>query len=158
MIDFLKKVFGAEEELFADEKGNLRPHDVRVAVAVLFLEMANIDGEFSKDEQELILSILTEEFDLSGEYAAEIAEAAEEELKNHLDLWQFTNLINLNFSLEEKIRVVELLWRIIHSDGKLDRHEDYLVHKISRLFNLKHSQLIEAKLRVLEEQKKKERE
>jgi uncharacterized tellurite resistance protein B-like protein len=154
MIDFLKKIFGADEELFVDEKGNLRPHDVRVAVAVLFLEMSKIDGEFSKEEQELILSILKEEFDLSGEYAAEIAEAAEEELKNHLDLWQFTNLINMNFTLEEKIRVVELLWRIVYRDSKLDRHEDYLVHKISRLFNLKHSQLIEAKLRVLEEQKK----
>lgn len=151
MIDFLKKIFGAEDELFADEKGNLRPHDVRVAVAVIFLEMAKIDGEFNEEEQKLILSILQEEFGLSEEYAAEIAEAAEEELKSRLDLWQFTNLVNKNFTLEEKIRVVELLWRIVYRDGKLDRHEDYLVHKISRLFNLKHSQLIKAKLRVLHE-------
>lgn len=149
MIDFLKKVFGAEESSYPVGGGNIESHDVRLAVCALLLEMANIDEEFSDEEREQILTMLKEEFDLSEKYINELVEAAEEQRRNTLDLWKFTAMINRNFDVEEKIRVVELLWRIVYADGTLNKHEDYLVHKISRLFNLKHSQLIEAKLRVL---------
>jgi len=122
---------------------------VRLAVCALFLEMASIDEEFSEEERQLVLDMMKEEFDLSEEYINELVEAAEEQRRSTLDLWKFTDMINRNFGVEEKIRVVELLWRVVYADGTLNKHEDYLVHKISRLFNLKHSQLIEAKLRVL---------
>jgi len=149
MIDFLKKVFGAEENSYPAGGGDIETHDVRLAVCALFLEMASIDEEFSEEERELVLEMLKEEFELSEEYINELVEAAGEQRRSTLDLWKFTDMINCNFDVEEKIRVVELLWRIVYADGTLNKHEDYLVHKISRLFNLKHSQLIEAKLRVL---------
>lgn len=151
MIDFLKKVFSTEEEASSTGDSGIQTHDARLAVCALFLEMANIDEEFSKKERKMILSVLREEFALPDKYIEELVQAAEEERQNTLDLWRFTDMINRNFSAEEKTRVVELLWRIVYADGKLDKHEDYLVHKISRLLNLKHSQLIEAKLRVLRE-------
>lgn len=149
MIDFLKKVFGAEESSYPAGGGDIGTHDVRLAVCALFLEMASIDEEFSEEERELVLNMMKEEFDLSEKYINELVEAAEEQRRSTLDLWKFTDMINRNFNVEEKIRVVELLWQIVYADGKLNKHEDYLVHKISRLFNLKHSQLIESKLRVL---------
>lgn len=149
MIDFLKKVFGAEERSYPAGGGDIGTHDVRLAVCALFLEMASIDEEFSEEERELVLNMMKEEFDLSEKYINELVEAAEEQRRSTLDLWKFTDMINRNFNVEEKIRVVELLWQIVYADGKLNKHEDYLVHKISRLFNLKHSQLIESKLRVL---------
>ena len=34
-------------------------------------------------------------------------------------------------------------------DGKLDRHEDHLMHRIARILNLTHPELIDAKVRVL---------
>ena len=149
MIDFLKKAFSATGENLPADNDDIRTRDARLAVCALFLEMANIDEEFSEEEQGTILSLLREEFDLPDEYITQFVAAAEEERRNSLDLWKFTDRINRNFDAEEKIRVVELLWRIVFSDGKLDKHEDYLVRKISRLLNLRHSQLIEAKLRVL---------
>jgi uncharacterized tellurite resistance protein B-like protein len=36
----------------------------------------------------------------------------------------------------------------VYADGKLDKHEDYLVHKLANLLRLTHKQLIEAKLKV----------
>jgi uncharacterized tellurite resistance protein B-like protein len=41
------------------------------------------------------------------------------------------------------------VWRVIYADGKLDKHEDYLVKKIAHLLNLRHREMIDAKLRVL---------
>ena len=123
-------------------------HDIRVATCALFLEMSNIDGEFSKTERENIISIMKKHYDLSDEYVVALLEASHEELKGSIDLWQFTNLINQNYSMEEKLRIIEAIWRVAYTDGKLDKHEDYLVHKLAKLLRLSHKQLIEAKVKV----------
>lgn len=154
MLDILKKVFGNEQET-GDENDQSSGHDVRIAACALFLEMANIDDEFSENEQQEIIDILQSEFDLSREHAEALSEAAQAELDDSLDLWKFTNMINVNYSREEKIRVVELLWKVVYADGKLDKHENYLMHRFSRLLNLKHSELIDAKLAVLERRQDK---
>jgi len=147
MFDSLKKkFFGAETE--SDKSAGV-VRDVRVAACALLLEMANVDDEFSEKEKNDIVSILESEFGLKDEDASQIIEAAQEELDKSLDLWQFTNLVNKNYSKEEKLNVIELIWKVVYSDGILDKHEDYLVHKLAKLLKLRHEELINAKLKVL---------
>ena len=148
MIDLVKKFFGKSSQDDSSNQRRQTTHDIRIATCALLLEMSNIDGEFSELERENIISILKRDFDLSDEYAAALLEASKEELKGSIDLWQFTNLINQNYSLEEKIWLIEAVWDIVYTDGKLDKHEDYLVHKLAELLHLTHKQLIEAKLKV----------
>jgi uncharacterized tellurite resistance protein B-like protein len=149
MIKRLKRVFASVPAQSSDSEKADNPHDIRVATCALFLEMANIDGEFSGDERDNVMNILAKEYDLSEEDAAELTRSAEDERRGKIDLWQYTNMINRNYSDEEKIRIVELLWKIVYSDGRLDAHEDYLVHKLTKLLRLNHDQLIDAKLKVL---------
>jgi len=150
MMDLLKKFFTKT----TDEKSAGKPvgtsYDVRIATCALLLEMANIDGEFSELEKESILEVLENKYLLSGEHAAALMKAAEDELEKSIDLWQFTNRINENYSTEEKIKIIEIIWHLIYTDGVLDKHEDYLVHKLAKLLRLTHEQLIDAKLKVLE--------
>lgn len=148
MIDLVKKFFGKSSHDNSSNQRRQTTHDIRIATCALLLEMSNIDGEFSALERENIISILKKDFDLSDEYTTTLLEASNEELKGSIDLWQFTNLINQNYSMEEKIRVIETVWDIVYADGKLDKHEDYLVHKLANLLRLTHKQLIEAKLKV----------
>ena len=150
MMDLIKKAFAKRDEAEEEDYQDVRTHDVRMAACALFLEMANIDGEFAESELDAILIILQEEYELSEKHAAELVQKTEKELEESIDLWSFTNMINQNYSEEEKIRVVELLWRIVYVDGKLDKHEDYLVRKLARLLRLNHKKLIEAKLRILD--------
>jgi uncharacterized tellurite resistance protein B-like protein len=150
MVDFLKRVFGAAD---SDAPEATRTNtDIRIATCALFLELASIDNEFSDEERHEMLAILQKEYGLSETHAVELAEAAVEELKGSIDVWQFTNQINENYSQDEKMRVVELLWRLVYADGKLDAHEDYLMHKLGKLLRLQHRQLIAAKLKVLREE------
>ena len=149
MIDLVKRFFGSPGAADASDPKAGTGHDVRIAACALFLEMANIDGEFSADERRNILAILGKDYQLPAEYATELAEAARQELEGSIDLWRFTNLINRNYSLAEKIQIIELMWEIAYADGKLDKHEDYLVHKLAKLLHLTHPQLIEAKLKTL---------
>ena len=149
MIDLVKTFFGKSGGIDDTGSGEGTGHDVRVATCALLLEMADIDGEFSADERRNILTILGTDYHLSAEYATELAEAARQEVEGSIDLWRFTNLINRNYSPAEKMRVIELVWEIAYADGRLDKHEDYLVHKLAKLLHLPHQQLIEAKLKVL---------
>jgi uncharacterized tellurite resistance protein B-like protein len=149
MIDLVKKFFDKPHQGRPVRQGKERLHDIRVATCALFLEMAAIDGEFSDLERERIVSILKKDFDLSDEYAVELLDAANAELKKSIDLWQFTNLINENYSIEEKTRIIAMVWKIVYTDGKLDMHEDYLAHKLAKLLRLTHKQLVDAKLRIL---------
>ncbi|MBI4831324.1 MAG: TerB family tellurite resistance protein [Candidatus Lindowbacteria bacterium] len=121
---------------------------VQIATCVLLLEIAYSDNHFTEGERGQIIDILKERFQLSSEQAAELIRAAQHERTESSDLWRFTNMIDSNYSREEKERVVESLWRVIYVDGRLDIHEDHLIHRLSKLLNLSHRQLIDAKKRV----------
>ena len=96
-----------------------------------------------------ILSIVQDRYGLSREHADALVAEADKELDNSLDLWQFARLINENYSIDEKIEIIEILWRMVFVDGKLDRYEHYLMNKLKNLLRLSHEQLIAAKLKVL---------
>ncbi|HOO90365.1 MAG TPA: TerB family tellurite resistance protein [Syntrophales bacterium] len=147
MIDLVKKFFGKMTENGTEEKED-SVHDIRIATCALLLEMAQIDGEFDESEKESILTIIKREYGVDDDHIDAIFETADKELKGSLDLWQFTNLINQNYTQEEKIGIIEMIWRIAYTDGRLDRHEDLLVHKLANLLRLTHRQLIDAKVKV----------
>lgn len=91
---------------------------------------------------------MKKEFQISEEAIEELMRIAKTKREESIDLWEFTNLINENYSKEEKKEIVEAAWKVIYADDKLDIYEDHLVHKLARLFRLDHSDLIEAKLKV----------
>ncbi|TET67325.1 MAG: TerB family tellurite resistance protein [Candidatus Aminicenantes bacterium] len=123
---------------------------IQVATCALLLEVAKSDYEFSSIEKTTIEAILKKDFQISTETIEELMEIAKRRREESIDLWEFTHLINENYSKEEKIKVVEAAWKVIYADKKLDRYEDHLVHKLARLLRLRHSDLIEAKLGVLD--------
>ena len=147
MIDMVKRFFSKLGE--GDAGQGAGTHDLRVAACALFLEMAKMDGAFSDTETKQIIHLLKEHYDLSDEHAAALMETSREQLKESIDLWQFTNLINENYTLEEKLEIIEMIWQVAYADGKLEAHEDYLAHKLAKLLRLNHKQLIDAKMKVL---------
>jgi uncharacterized tellurite resistance protein B-like protein len=149
MIDLVRRFFEKGQGTGSADQGTTESHDVRVAVCALFLEMANIDGKFSASEQDYVISLLKRQYGLSDQHVVDLMEASQKGLKDSIDLWQFTNLINQNYSRDEKIQIIEMVWQIVYADGRLDKHEDYLVHKLAKLLRLTDKDLIDAKLKVL---------
>ena len=152
----LKRLFGQNlnnDKSMPEEDTEKR---IQVATCALLLEIANADNEFSDVEQKSIISILKSNFKLSNEEVSELMKETEEELKQSIDLWQFTNFINQNFSDDEKIKILEYAWKVIYADNKLDAYEDYLIHKLSNLLRLNHEQLIKTKLSVSAPRRKSE--
>jgi uncharacterized tellurite resistance protein B-like protein len=60
----------------------------------------------------------------------------------------FNSLINKEYSLDQKVRLIESLWRIAFIDGVLDMNEEYLVRKIADILHVPHTAFILAKNRV----------
>jgi uncharacterized tellurite resistance protein B-like protein len=149
VIRKLKTLFEtARDEPRAEPEADITTR-IQIATCVLLLEIAHSDDHYSEAEQDRIVEILKEDFQLSDEYAAELIELAHQERKESVDLWRFTNVIDNNYSNEQKERVIETLWKVIYSDDRLHFHEDHLIHRLSNLLNLSHKQLIDAKKKVM---------
>lgn len=149
MIDFIKDFFSKISEHGFSDNEEEKFQQTRIATCALLLEMATIDGEFNETEKASIIEILRREYELSDEDVDSLIATASERLEESIDLWRFTNLINEHSTLEQKLQIIEMVWRIAYTDGKLDQHEDYLVHKLATLLRLTHHELIQAKLKVI---------
>lgn len=147
MIESIKRFFG-KVPVDRGDASQTGDHDIRVATCALLVEMARIDESFTAQETEIILHILKTQYGLSEEHAEALMAEAEKELVESVDLWQFSRLINENYSREEKISILETLWQVVFVDGKMDQYEDYLMHKMSKLLRLSHKELIDAKMKI----------
>ena len=149
VIRKIKRIFEEVKPAAQPEKEEDITARIQLATCVLLLEVAHSDEHFGEEEQGRIVEILKEDFQLSDEYAAELLELAHQERKAGTDLWAFTNVIDNSYSVEEKESVLETLWKLIYADNRLHSYEDHLIHRLSRLLNLSHRQLINAKMKAL---------
>jgi uncharacterized tellurite resistance protein B-like protein len=147
MLSLIKKIISAtpgktETPYTSKEEQN------HLAACVLLLEAAHIDDECTTEELDHVIFTLKNDFSLDQAHVDELIELARAERQNSIDLWQFTNHINQQYSKEGKMAVMESVWRIIFADGKLEMHEDYFAHKLANLMRLSHAEMIDAKLRA----------
>jgi uncharacterized tellurite resistance protein B-like protein len=149
MIDNIKRFFSKEKANTSKVGSRATEHDIRVATCALFVEMARIDEKFTPTEVDTVISILKERYGLSREHADVLLAEADKELAESVDLWQFARLINENYSVDEKMEIIEIVWQMVFVDGKMDQYEHYLMNKLKNLLRLSHEQLITAKLKVL---------
>ncbi len=125
--------------------------DLTVATTVLFLEMAYADETVSEEEEQHMRDTLSAFFKISVERVEELIEVAAEKRQSHTDIWFFTSQIKERFDRDTRKVIVEKLWGLVLSDGKVDKYEEALVKKISRLLGLSHGEMIEGKLKAKEE-------
>jgi uncharacterized tellurite resistance protein B-like protein len=125
-----------------------REHALRVATALLLIEVAKADYAEDLAEDTTILTSLKEFFALDEEAVELLLEEARTEADQAVELQQFTRRLHEQLSDAEKQRVVEMLWRVALADSKLDKHEDHLVRRIAGLLYVRHSDLIRIRNRV----------
>lgn len=149
MLNQIKLFF--EQHLALSAPESTSEDKLQLATIVLFLEMMHMDDKIELKEQAVILSLIQRNFSLTAEQATALIELAEQQRKQAIDYFQFTSLINKECSQEQKIRLIESLWKIAFVDGVLDMNEEYLVRKIADLLHVPHTAFIMAKNRVNEE-------
>jgi uncharacterized tellurite resistance protein B-like protein len=133
------------KKLFDDIMGRISAEDVaaddrdaaiRMATAVLMVDVALIDSSFDEVEFERMLGLVKNHFGLSTQAAAELINAANAEADELVSVHEFTELLQKHLNDHEKARVVELLWSTAYADGELNKYENSLVLKVSDLLNV----------------------
>ena len=146
MFDLIKKILGSTTEEKSPNSASVQ--EAHIALCVLMLEAAHVDGECSDEEMEHVVSTLTTECNVPRQEIDELIASGQRERKDSVDLFRFTRYMNNNFTKDEKITVMESAWRIIHIDAHLEAHEDHFAHKLANLLRLTHKDLIDAKIRA----------
>lgn len=123
----------AAEAADADQEVRQRLH---VAACALLLEIAYADDHFSDAERSHIGAVMQRHFDLDEETAECLIELAEAERARAIDLYQFTALIRDHYDLGQKTLLAEIMWGLVLTDGKVQRHEGYMLRKIASLLDL----------------------
>ncbi|HZM34515.1 MAG TPA: TerB family tellurite resistance protein [Burkholderiales bacterium] len=144
MLRAIRRAFsGAPEEVHS-------PADsVRVAVAVLLHEARRADyAEGSSRETAAAEQALAEMFGLDEKGCAALLAEGREKAQDLTSLYAPVAAVKRAFSQEERIRLVERLWRVAFAEGGLDPHEDHYVRKVAHLLYVPNTQAMLARNRA----------
>jgi uncharacterized tellurite resistance protein B-like protein len=138
----LNKTAARDKSMSSVDKQEL----IRMAAAVLFVEVMHADHKVDKRERQIVKRALLESFSLSRQDAEELLQQAEDRVKDVTSLHEFTSLLHSRLSNEEKVMLIEQIWRIILADDDVDKYEEHLVRRIAELLYVSHRDFIRAKL------------
>lgn len=146
MLQSIRDFF--DRNMAAGDRG--QRHSIELATAALLVEVVRSDRVVDAAERMVVERAVREKFHLSPDEAARLFELAEAEVRQATDLYQFTTLVDRGFSLEQKIRIVELLWEVAFADTHLSAHEQHILWRIADLLHVSRGDYVAAKARARE--------
>lgn len=139
--DFFRQWVGADQV-------HAEPVCVRHASAALMAEVMAADHDWDEIEQQRIIQLLQQQFELGADEAERLVLEVMAEQKNRTDLFQFTSVINSSYGETEKYELIKNLWHVAYADGTLDAHEEHMIRRVSNLLHLPHRLFIRAKIEI----------
>jgi uncharacterized tellurite resistance protein B-like protein len=149
MLRTLKRLLEAQP---ADAHATpLERRHLQLAVAVLLHEARRADyAEGHEEETRRAQAALTELFGLDAASAVELLEEGKTRAQQLTSFYAPVSVVKRDYSMEERIALVEHLWRIAFADGSLNPYEDHYVRKIAHLLYVPNTQCMVARNRARE--------
>ena len=146
MIANLKKIFGLEPPVV----GMLEEREpFELTTAALLIELSRSDFAESGDEVAAIRHLLERRFALTDEALDLLMADAARRADKAVSLHEFTHRLNRELPEADKLAIVEMLWRVSHADGRIDKHEEQLVQRIAGLLHISDRDRVRLKLKVV---------
>ena len=146
MIKAIKQFF--DDRLAPPGESPPQRRTLETAAAALLFEVSRSDHETDDRERTIITELVKKQFRLSEDEAETLLDLAEQEVSDATSLHQFVALINQKWSQQQRLQLVEHMWKVAYSDNSLNDHEIHLMRKIQRLLYVPHKKFIGAKLRA----------
>jgi len=134
--------FSDKEESVDEEKISL----LDKACSALLIEVAFADKIFNASEITSLKDSLQETYNLQDDMINELIDDAEKTVEDSTSLYEYTRVVNDEFTYSDKLELLSRLWKLAFADGSLDKYEDHLIRKISDLIHISHSDFIKIKL------------
>ncbi len=139
VMRFLETTFAADDDA---QEAAATERDLRLAIAVLLVEMSRADFVADAAEADALASILTRHFQLERDEAETLMGQAGEQADEMVSLQQYTRAIHENLSEPQKHRLIEMLLEVALADGHFDKHERHLLNKIADLIYLRRADYV----------------
>ena len=143
MLNSIRDFFQQRVSSIGGGRGSDNPEKaLQLATASLLIEMSRADHHVDPAERKAIAAAVESFFGLSAQETAELVQMAESEMEGATCLYEFTRLVDTHFSYDQKIKVVENLWRVAFADTGKHHYEEHLVRKIADLLHVSHKDFI----------------
>ena len=106
-----------------------------ILIGALFIHAAKMDENYTYKEKRIILKALSEISSSKQEELETIIDQAEKKEKQSNQILEFTKEVK-KFDKNVRFKILEVLWKIIYSDGVSDMYESSLMRRISGLLYL----------------------
>ena len=116
------------------------------ACSALLIEVAFADKVFDESEISSLTTSLKEIYNLEHETINELVSDAEKTVNESTSLYEYTRVVNDEFSYNDKLVLLSRIWKLAFADGAIDKYEEHLIRKISDLIHISHSDFIKIKL------------
>ncbi|MFW5834856.1 MAG: TerB family tellurite resistance protein [Pseudomonadota bacterium] len=144
MLDQLLSLFRGE----SSDQPTAKHDRHQLAAAALLVTAAAMDDDFEAAERERIRILLETRFALSSAEADELLADAETWAEESVDLHGFTSAIKAGFEPHERVDVMEMVWEVVYTDGRLHDHEASLMRRLAGLLGVTDRESGSARLRV----------
>ena len=122
---------------------------LQLAVAVLLHEARRADYSRRRRRIRARRSARSSEiFGLQPSEAVELLAQGRERAQQLTSFYAPVSVVKREFSMPERIQLIEHLWRITFADGRLDLYEDHYVRKIAHLLYVPNTQSMLARNRA----------
>ena len=148
MLKALKQLFEAAPD-DAHALPALERRQLQLAVAVLVHEARRADyAEGHKEETLRAQAALAAMFMLDEASSARLLEEGQAKAQTLTSFYAPVSAIKREYSMQERIALIEHLWHIAFADGKLNPYEDHYVRKIAHLLYVPNTQSMLARNRA----------
>ena len=136
------KKFFKKKEKISDNKN--------ILIAALLVHAAKIDNEYTDFEKKIIKQALINLNLANLNEVDTLLTVAEEKEKESNQIIEFTKEIKKN-PMEFRLKIIEILWKIVYSDDKNDNFESNLIRRVCGLLYVsdKDSGMIKLKVKTL---------
>ena len=137
-----KNIFAKQKKVSSDNKN--------ILVAALLIHAAKIDENYTEIEKKIIKKALVDLNNISPDEAEKLIIHAEKKEQESNQIVEFTREIK-RYSMESRLKVIEVIWKIVYSDGTSDSYETNLIRRICGLLYIsdKDSGIIKNKVQNL---------
>lgn len=109
---------------------------LRLATGALLIEMSRADFQVTAEERTSLARALRDVFELDAGQTRKLVEEAQHDSQAAVSLSIYTSLIDEHADRQERIRLIEQLWKVAYADGELHRLEERLVLRVAKLLGV----------------------
>ena len=146
MLEKLRDFFAAPPADDVDKEAALH-----LAAAMLLIEVAKVDHSLDAIELDRMRSVLAKEWGLGESELNDLVAVARDSSETSVSLHEHVDLINRNFTPEQKFDLVRGMWQVACADDQIHHHEEALIRRLADLLYVSHSDFIRSKLKVLDD-------